>query len=93
MKYRVTSEVGNLKQVIVHRPGREMDRLTPSNKDELLFDDVVWTEQAQIEHDAFAAALRNEGAEVLYVEELLAEALENPEAREYVSRRLSDIRL
>ena len=85
MKYRVTSEVGNLKQVIVHRPGREMDRLTPSNKDELLFDDVVWTEQAQIEHDAFAAALRNEGAEVLYVEELLAEALENPEAREYVS--------
>ena len=44
MKFRVASEVGNLKQVIVHRPGREMDRLTPSNKDELLFDDVVWTE-------------------------------------------------
>lgn len=85
MKFRVASEVGNLKQVIVHRPGREMDRLTPGNKDELLFDDVVWTEQAQKEHDSFVASLRAEGAEVLYVEELLAEALENPEAREYVS--------
>ena len=48
MRYRVASEVGELRQVIVHRPGREMDRLTPSNKDELLFDDVLWTEQAQI---------------------------------------------
>ena len=85
MRYRVASEVGELRQVIVHRPGREMDRLTPSNKDELLFDDVLWTEQAQIEHDAFVAALRAEGAEVLYTEELLAEALEVPEAREYVS--------
>ncbi len=85
MNYRVASEVGPLRQVIVHRPGREMDRLTPGNKDELLFDDVMWTEQAGREHDVFAQALRDEGAEVLYVQELLAEALANDEAREYVS--------
>ena len=83
--YRVSSEVGRLRQVIVHRPGREMDRLTPSNKDGLLFDDVLWTGQAQHEHDAFTDVLRAEGAEVLDVQELLTEALEVPEAREYVS--------
>lgn len=85
MKYNVSSEVGKLRQVILHRPGLEMDRLTPSNKDELLFDDVLWTEQAMLDHDVFADALRAEGAEVLYAQELLATALENPEAREYVS--------
>ncbi len=85
MDYWVGSEVGQLKQVILHRPGLEMDRLTPSNKDGLLFDDVMWTEQAQRDHDVFADALRGEGAEVLYVQELLAETLEIPEAREYVS--------
>ncbi len=85
MQYRVASEVGKLRQVIVHRPGREMERLTPSNKDALLFDDVLWTERAQEEHDLFATALRDSGAEVLYVQELLAEVLEVPEAREYVS--------
>ena len=69
----------------MHRPGLEMDRLTPSNKDALLFDDVMWTGQAQRDHDVFADALRAEGAEVLYVQELLAETLEIPEAREYVS--------
>jgi arginine deiminase (EC 3.5.3.6) len=85
MTYHVGSEVGQLRQVILHRPGSEMDRLTPTNKDELLFDDVLWTERAQQEHDVFAEALRAEGAEVLYAQELLAEALEIPEAREYVS--------
>ena len=85
MTYHVGSEVGKLRQVIVHRPGLEMDRLTPSNKDALLFDDVMWTGQAQRDHDVFADALRAEGAEVFYVQELLAETLEIPEAREYVS--------
>lgn len=83
--YEVGSEVGQLRQVIVHRPGREMDRLTPSNKDFLLFDDVLWTEEAQRDHDLFVDALRGEGVEVLQLQELLAETLENPEAREYVS--------
>lgn len=85
MKYSVASEVGTLRQVIVHRPGREMDRLTPTNKDELLFDDVVWTEQAQREHDVFADVLREQGAEVLYVHSLLADTLRVPEAREFLS--------
>ncbi|MBM9432550.1 arginine deiminase [Flaviflexus equikiangi] len=85
MAFRVASEVGKLRQVIVHRPGREMDRLTPSNKDELLFDDVLWTQQAQVEHDAFSSSMRNEGVDVLYVQDLLAETLEISEARHYVS--------
>ncbi|AKE40342.1 arginine deiminase [Corynebacterium kutscheri] len=85
MEYRVSSEVGKLRQVILHRPGREMDRLTPTNKDELLFDDILWTEQGQIEHDAFAQALRKEDVEVLYLDQLLAETLEVQEAREWVS--------
>lgn len=83
--FRVSSEIGQLRQVIVHRPGREMDRLTPSNKDMLLFDDVIWTERAQANHDVFTACLRDEGAEVLGLQDLLAETLAVPEAREYVS--------
>lgn len=86
MVYQVNSEVGQLNKVILHRPGEEMNRLTPSNKDELLFDDVLWLERAQEEHDAFAQSLRDHGVEVLYLQNLLAETLENPEAREYVSR-------
>lgn len=90
--FSVSSEVGRLRQVIVHRPGREMDRLTPSNKESLLFDDVLWTEKAQENHDAFTAALRAEGSEVLQLEELLAETLEVPEARDYVSAETFDER-
>ncbi|MDO5671395.1 MAG: arginine deiminase [Actinomycetaceae bacterium] len=83
-EFRVNSEIGELKRVIVHRPGREMKRLTPSNKDELLFDDVLWLEKAQKEHDVFTDALSKQGAEVLFLEKLLAEVLEIPEAREDV---------
>ncbi|WP_026460555.1 arginine deiminase [Schaalia suimastitidis] len=81
MRPRVTSEIGTLQQVLLHRPGREMLRLTPSNKDELLFDDVLWLEKAQEEHDVFANAMRARGVDVLYFQQLLAEALENPAAR------------
>ena len=81
MKPRVASEVGPLKQVMLHRPGKEMLRLTPSNKDDLLFDDLLWLEKAQEEHDAFAASLTDRGVEVLYFQELLGEALESPAAR------------
>ena len=83
--YHVDSEAGRLRQVILHRPGREMDRLDPENRDFLLFDDVLWTEQAQKDHDVFAEVLRGEGVEVLYFQDLLAEVLAVPEAREYVS--------
>ncbi|RRC95535.1 arginine deiminase [Schaalia canis] len=78
----IVSDLAPLTQVIVHRPGKEMLRLTPSNKDELLFDDLLWLERAQEEHDAFAKALGSRGAEVLYFEELLAQALHSPQARE-----------
>ena len=55
--FRVESEVGQLRQVIVHRPGLELARLTPSNVHDLLFDDVLWAERALEEHDAFADVL------------------------------------
>jgi arginine deiminase len=71
----VHSEVGTLRTVLVHRPGVGLERLTPANRSEFLFDDVVWVERAQAEHDAFVALLRSRGVEVLYLEELLAEAL------------------
>ncbi|MCX6466992.1 MAG: arginine deiminase, partial [Pseudonocardiales bacterium] len=52
--FRVDSEVGRLRQVLLHRPGLELKRLTPGNKDRLLFDDVLWVARAQAEHDRFA---------------------------------------
>jgi arginine deiminase len=61
--------------VMVHRPGMELERLTPSNREDFLFDDVVWVERAQREHDAFVDVLRDHGVEVLYLQDLLAEAL------------------
>jgi arginine deiminase len=91
--YRVDSEIGRLRQVILHRPGREMTRLTPSNKDDLLFDDVLWVSQAQWEHDRFAQVLRDRGVEVLYLDELLAQTLENLDARRYVLDRVVDERV
>ncbi|MEU1984378.1 arginine deiminase [Nocardia sp. NPDC019395] len=71
----VTSEVGNLRAVLLHRPGDELRRLTPRNNDQLLFDAIPWVERAQQEHDAFAEVLRRRGVEVLLVADLLAETL------------------
>ena len=59
MSFSVASEVGRLHQVIVHRPDMELKRLTPTNKDEFLFDDVLWVRQAKSEHDGFAETLRD----------------------------------
>jgi arginine deiminase len=73
--FGVHSEVGKLRQVIVHRPELSLKRLTPGNHDELLFDDVLWVERAQWEHDQFVARMRERGVEVFYVQDLLAEAL------------------
>ena len=69
---------------MVHRPGLEHTRLTPSNAEELLFDDVLWVSRAQQEHDAFCAVMRERGVEVFEAEHLLAEALAGPEARDFV---------
>ena len=57
MTLHVDSEVGRLKQVILHRPDLELKRLTPTNKDSYLFDDVLWVKHAKQEHDAFAESL------------------------------------
>jgi arginine deiminase len=84
-QFGVNSEVGKLRKVIVHRPDLDLKRLTPSNHDDLLFDDVLWVERAQWEHDQFVKAMRTRGIEVFYHVELLGEALAaSEEARKYV---------
>lgn len=87
-KYGVNSEVGRLRQVIVHRPELSLMRLTPDNMEELLYDDVLWVSQAQREHDAFAAMMRERGIEVFNHQQLLAEALNtSPKARQHAVER------
>ncbi|HLQ57663.1 MAG TPA: arginine deiminase [Streptosporangiaceae bacterium] len=90
--FHVGSEVGRLRQVILHRPDLELKRLTPDNAADLLFDDVLWVAEAQAEHDAFASALRERGAKVHYYAELLTETMQFPAAREYVLDRVFDAR-
>ena len=82
----VTSEVGRLRTVLLHRPGVELSRLTPRNNADLLFDGIPWVGRAQQEHDAFAQALRERGVEVLYLRVLLEQVLEQPAARDQVVR-------
>jgi arginine deiminase len=77
----VGSEVGTLRRVVLHRPDLELKRLTPRNKNDLLFDDLPWVKRARQEHDAFTDALAERGVEVLYLQELLAQTLAMPEAR------------
>src|SRR5262249_41256509 len=74
-EFGVHSEVGKLRKVMVHRPDLSLKRLTPTNHDELLFDDVLWVERAQYEHDQFVARMRERGVEVFLLSDLLAEAL------------------
>jgi len=88
MTFHVDSEVGQLRQVIVHRPGLELSRLTPQNIGELLFDDVMWAKRAKEEHDAFAEALRDKGVEVHYYGDLLRQVLERAEGRRFVLDRI-----
>jgi arginine deiminase len=80
-QHRVTSEVGPLRTVLLHRPGLELQRLTPRNSADLLFDGLPWVARAQEEHDAFADALRERGVEVLYLAHLLEETLADADAR------------
>jgi arginine deiminase len=75
------SEVGTLRVVILHRPGAELQRLTPRNNDALLFDGLPWVAKAQQEHDAFADVMRSRGVEVLLLGDLLTEALVSGAAR------------
>ena len=86
----VTTEVGRLRTVLLHRPGPELQRLTPRNNDQLLFDGIPWVSRAQEEHDAFAEALRGRGVEVLYLTELLAETLESADARTHAIEAVTE---
>ncbi len=77
----VKSEIGKLKTVVLHRPGEELEALAPEYMDRMLFDDVPFLKMAQEEHDAFAQVLRDNGVEVLYLEDLAAEALTSEELK------------
>jgi arginine deiminase len=90
--FGVNSEVGRLRQVVLHRPDLELKRLTPDNAADLLFDDVLWVARAQAEHDAFAAALASRGVIVHYYGDLLSRTVEIPEARAYILDRVFDPR-
>jgi arginine deiminase len=88
------SEVGQLRTVMLHRPGPELKRLTPRNNDSLLFDGIPWVSRAQAEHDAFADALRTRDVEVVYLVDLLIEALGDPQARvQAIAQVTSSLRL
>ncbi|MGE3599686.1 MAG: arginine deiminase [Dehalococcoidia bacterium] len=91
--FGVHSEVGKLRKVMIHRPGLAHTRLTPSNCEDLLFDDVIWVKQAKDEHDAFAEVMRERGVEVFYAEDLFSEALKIPEARNWVCEHMLNERM
>ncbi len=80
MTIRVTNEIGQLKKVLLHRPGHELEQLVPELLDQLLFDDIPYLDAAQREHDHFANVLRENGAEVVYLEDLVAETIAQNES-------------
>ena len=84
---QVWSDVGRLKKVLLHRPGQELENLTPRYLEDLLFDEIPWLAQAQKEHDNFAAVLKNNGAEVYYVTDLLAEIVKDPQVKSELIKR------
>ncbi|MEU6672750.1 arginine deiminase [Streptomyces sp. NPDC046853] len=90
MGFHVDSEAGRLRRVILHRPDLELKRLTPTNKDALLFDDVLWVRRARQEHDGFADVLRDRGVAVHLFGDLLTETLDEPGARLLVLDRVFD---
>ena len=85
--YGVHSEVGRLRKVLVCAPGLAHRRLTPSNSDELLFDDVMWVENAQRDHADFVNKLTQRGVEVVELHDLLAQTLDQPGARDWLLDR------
>ena len=88
----VTSEIKPLKKVLLHRPGRELLNLTPNTLEELLFDDIPYLKVAEEEHDAFSQVLRDNGVEVVYLEDLMAQVLDiDPEIREQFLRQFISI--
>lgn len=86
-KFGVHSEVGKLRTVMVCRPGLAHQRLTPGNCEDLLYDDVIWVQEAQKDHYDFVLKMQERGVEVLELHDMLAEALEVPEGRSFVLDR------
>lgn len=82
--FGVHSEVGQLRKVLVCAPGRAHQRLTPSNCDELLFDDVMWVENAKRDHFDFVQKLRDRGVDVVEMHNLLAETVAIEEAKAWI---------
>jgi arginine deiminase len=85
--YGVHSEVGTLRKLLVCSPGRAHERLTPSNCDSLLFDDVLWVQNAKRDHFDFMTKMRERGVEVVEMHNLLAQTLDNPEAKKWLLDR------
>ncbi|MFI6316468.1 arginine deiminase [Nonomuraea sp. NPDC050556] len=92
MTFHVDSEVGHLKQVILHKPELALKRLTPSNKDDLLFDDVLWVQRAMEEHDEWQQVLRDRGITVHLLADLLRQTIDIPEARKHILDSVVDER-
>src|ERR1700753_3320793 len=80
----VYSEVGQLRKVMVCAPGLAHTRLTPSNCDELLFDDVLWVNNAKRDHFDFVTKMREHGVDVVEMPTLLAETLDNKDAKKWL---------
>ena len=84
----VKNEIGALKKVLLHRPGKELEHLVPEELERLLFDDIPYLTLARQEHDTFAAILLGQGTEVVYLEDLMADTLKaNPGLREIFIRQ------
>jgi arginine deiminase len=90
IKLNINSEIGTLKSVLLHKPGRELEKLTPDLLEAMLFDDIPWLRQMRVEHDEFADILRGRGAEVFYVEQMLAEVLAGEKERDAFIHMLLD---
>ncbi|WP_327085897.1 arginine deiminase [Nonomuraea sp. NBC_01738] len=92
MTFHVDSEVGRLSQVLVHKPELALKRLTPTNKDDFLFDDVLWVQRALEEHEEWQRVLRDRGISTYTLADLVRETLDIPEARKYLLDSVIDER-
>ncbi|HEY8195982.1 MAG TPA: arginine deiminase family protein, partial [Gemmatimonadales bacterium] len=90
MSVHVTSEIGGLQSVLVHTPGRELEAVTPGNRADYLYDDIIDLEIAQREHRQFVSVLKR-FARVLQVRDLLGEILQQPDARDYLITKTMDV--
>jgi arginine deiminase len=86
----ITSEIGKLKAVLLHKPGYELERITPEYLAEMLFDDIPWLRKMKEEHDGFAKTLKDRGAKVYYVKDLLEQVLENHDAKRHMLKEVLD---